>query len=492
MTMKAGIVFPHQLFEEIPFSKGCDLIYLLEEHLFFNQYPFHKQKLAYHRATMKFYEKYLTDRGWRVQYIDSASKEADARALVKMLAQKGINSLEIIDVADNWLWKRIRQAAGQSGIAVEELPSPLFINAKAEAISFFEGKKAFRQTDFYIWQRKKHHIMVDVSGKPEGGKWTFDSENRKKYPAGKLPPIVDFPGPTVYSIEASHYVEKHFPGNYGTISSKVRFPVTFDDAKDFLDQFLDRRFHDYGTYQDAMIQGQSFMHHSLISPMLNNGLLTPAHVIERVLSHAREKQVPLNSLEGFVRQVLGWREFIRGVYEVSGSRQRTRNFWGFERKIPESFWNGSTGIFPVDQCIENLLETGYNHHIERLMVLGNIMVLCEFDPDEVYRWFMTLYIDAYDWVMVPNVYGMSQFADGGLMSSKPYISGSNYLLKMSNFKKGNWQPLWDALFWRFMHVHRDFFSSNPRLGMLVRSFDKMDRAEQDQLLGDAESFLETL
>ena len=153
--------------------------------------------------------------------------------------------------------------------------------------------------------------------------------------------------------------------------------------------------------------------------MLNNGLLTPAYVINRALSYAENKQVPMNSLEGFVRQIIGWREFIRGVYKVSGSRQRTRNFWGFKRKIPESFWNASTGIDPVDQCIESLLETGYNHHIERLMILGNIMVLCEFNPDEVYRWFMTLYIDAYDWVMVPNVYGMSQFADGGLMSTNP-------------------------------------------------------------------------
>ncbi len=490
--MKAGIIFPNQLFEKIPFSENCNNIYLVEEHLFFKQYPFHKQKLAYHRATMKFYEKYLSDQDMKVTYIDSDRDEADVRILIDRLAQRGVRKLEIIDVADNWLWKRIRRAAEQNGIAVVELDSPMFINTKEEAISFFEGKKVYRQTDFYIWQRKKHHIMVDAANKPDGGKWTFDNENRKKYPAGKLPPTVVFPGANKYFREASEYTEKHFPENYGQISKNVRYPVTFNAAREFFEQFLNQRFADYGAYQDAIVPGQSFLHHGLISPMLNNGLLTPAYVLKTVLSYAEEKQIPMNSLEGFVRQILGWREFIRGVYEVSGSRQRTRNFWGFERKIPESFWTGNTGILPVDQTIQNLLQTGYNHHIERLMILGNVMVLCEFDPDEVYRWFMTLYIDAYDWVMVPNVYGMSQFADGGMMSTKPYISGSNYLKKMSNYPKGEWQQVWDALFWRFMHVHRDFFSKNPRLGMLVRSFDKMDKAKQERLLDDAELFLKNL
>ncbi len=490
--MKAAIIFPNQLFEEIPFSESCDTLYLVEEVLFFKQYPFHKQKLAYHRATMKFYENQLSDQGKKVKYIDFDRDEADVRILISRLAQQGIKKLEIIDVVDNWLRRRITQAADKSGIAVEELDSPMFINTKAEAVSFFEGKKVFRQTDFYIWQRKKHHILVDADNKPEGGKWTFDSDNRKKYPAGKVPPTVDFPAPNAYYEKAAKYTEKHFPGNYGKISKKIRYPVTFSEAKEFFEQFLNQRFHDYGTYQDAMVPGQSFLHHSLISPMMNNGLLTPVYVISRALSYAEEKQVPMNSLEGFVRQVLGWREFIRSVYEVSGSRQRTRNFWGFERKIPESFWKGTTGIDPVDQCIESLLESGYNHHIERLMVLGNIMVLCEFDPDEVHRWFMTLYIDAYDWVMVPNVYGMSQFADGGLMSTKPYISGSNYMKKMSSYPKGEWQQVWDALFWRFMHVHRDFFSGNPRLRMLINSFDKMDKAKQSMHIKDAERFLSSL
>jgi deoxyribodipyrimidine photolyase-related protein len=259
-----------------------------------------------------------------------------------------------------------------------------------------------------------------------------------------------------------------------------------------LQDFFKTRFSAFGAYEDAIVSNQKILHHSVLTPMLNTGLISPQYIIDETLRYARNHEVPLNSLEGFIRQIIGWREFIRAVYELKGSEERTKNYWGFTRKIPASFWTGTTGIEPIDSTIKKVLETGYCHHIERLMVLGNFMLLCEFDPDEVYRWFMELFIDAYDWVMVPNVYGMSQFADGGLMSTKPYISGSNYLMKMSDYKKGNWQPIWDGLFWRFMHTHRDFFLRNPRLGMLVKSFDKMPEIKQKAHLDVAEQFLHSL
>jgi deoxyribodipyrimidine photolyase-related protein len=230
----------------------------------------------------------------------------------------------------------------------------------------------------------------------------------------------------------------------------------------------------------------------LISPLLNSGLLTPDLIISKSLVYSEKNNIPLNSTEGFIRQIIGWREFIRGIYQCNGSSQRTKNFWGFNRKIPASFYNGTTGILPLDDTIKKVISTGYCHHIERLMILGNFMLLCEFDPDEVYKWFMELFIDSYDWVMVPNVYGMSQFADGGLMSTKPYISGSNYILKMSDYSKGDWHAIWDALFWRFMNVNRDFFLKNPRLGMLVRSYDKMTDEKKESIQNTSESFLDKL
>jgi deoxyribodipyrimidine photolyase-related protein len=265
--------------------------------------------------------------------------------------------------------------------------------------------------------------------------------------------------------------------------------VTAEDAERWLDDFIDQRLEKFGIYEDAIVATESVLHHSLLTPMLNIGLLSPQQVIDKVLAVSTHKDIPLNSLEGFLRQVLGWREFIRIVYDREGRKQRTRNFWGFSRKIPPSFWTATTGIVPVDETIRKVLKTGYAHHIERLMVLGNFMLLCEFDPDDVYRWFMELFLDAYDWVMVPNVYGMSQYADGGLMTTKPYLSGSNYLMKMGDYAKGDWQQIWDGLFWRFLHRHRDTFRKNPRWSMLLKTLDTMTSEKRDRHLTIAEDFL---
>jgi deoxyribodipyrimidine photolyase-related protein len=276
------------------------------------------------------------------------------------------------------------------------------------------------------------------------------------------------------------------------VNTHFCFPTTYAESKEWLQTFFKSRFSEFGPYEDAIVSNENVLHHGVLTPVMNVGLLTPKYIIDEALQYASNHEIPMNSLEGFIRQITGWREFMRAVYQLKGREERTKNYWGFTRKIPASFWNGTTGIEPVDITIKKVLEVGYCHHIERLMVLGNFMLLCEFDPDEVYRWFMELFIDAYDWVMVPNVYGMSQFADGGLMSTKPYISGSNYLMKMSDYKKGEWQNVWDGLFWRFMHTQRDFFLQNPRLGMLVRSFDNMANAKQKAHLNNAEKFLNSL
>jgi len=357
---------------------------------------------------------------------------------------------------------------------------------------FRSEKKKFFQSSFYKSERKRQHILLDQKEQPIGGKWSFDTENRKKYPTKKTPPPVQFPDIDPYYIEALDYVENHFPNNLGTVTDYNLYPHTFETARTWLLHFLQQRFAEFGPYEDAIIAHESILNHSVLSPLLNSGLLTPQYVIDTTLNFSSENDIPLNSVEGFIRQLIGWREFVRGVYISHGTKERTRNYWKFSRKIPASFYDGTTGIVPVDQTIKKVLQTGYCHHIERLMVLGNFMLLCEFDPDDVYVWFMELFIDAYDWVMVPNVYGMSQFADGGLFATKPYISGSNYILKMSDYKKGEWQETWDALFWRFMDKQRDFFLTNPRLGMLVRNFDKMPSEKREKYILTGEAFLQKM
>jgi len=487
------LIFPHQLFEASPLFKVASPIYLVEEFLFFSQYSYHKQKIAFHRATMKAYEAFLISKKFEVFYIEAITSKSDIRKLIPELKEQGVTHINYINPEDDWLQKRIRKSCKKNMIATTVLDSPLFLNTKEDLASFFGiDKKKYHQTSFYKEQRKKRNILIEPNGKPTGGKWTFDAENRKKYPAKKTPPSIQFPDVDAFYTEAKIYVKKHFSNHLGSLTEQSLYPTNFKTTQAWFQQFLEQRFMEFGVYEDAIVAERSILNHSALTPMLNVGLITPKEIVDKSLAYAKAHAIPINSIEGFIRQIIGWREFIRGIYESRGSDERTLNFWGFTRKIPPSFYDGTTGIYPIDQTIKKILKTGYCHHIERLMVLGNFMVLCEFDPDEVYRWFMELFIDSYDWVMVPNVYGMSQFADGGLMATKPYISGSNYLIKMSDYKKGEWQGVWDGLFWRFMDTHRSFFLKNPRLGMLVHMFDKMPQEKKDEHIKKGEYYINSL
>jgi deoxyribodipyrimidine photolyase-related protein len=317
--------------------------------------------------------------------------------------------------------------------------------------------------------------------------------NRKKFPKNKQTPILDYSKiKSFHYLNSKKYVEINFGNNLGEISENQLYPTDYKSANIWFKNFLLSRFEEFGIYEDAVLIKESIINHSILSPLLNSGLLNPKEVLKTTIDFYKKNNIPINSAEGFIRQIIGWREFIRGVYFSKGSEERTKNYWGFKRKIPNSFYDGTTGIDPVDDTIKKVNKTGYANHIERLMILGNFMVLCEFDPDDVYRWFMELFIDSYDWVMVPNVYGMSQYADGGLMSTKPYISSSNYIIKMSNYKKGEWSEIWDGLFWSFMDKQRVFFSKNPRMRMLISSFDKMNSLKKEKLLLDADNFITNL
>jgi deoxyribodipyrimidine photolyase-related protein len=489
--MEATLIFPHQLFQYHPAVQPGRTIYIIEEYLFFQQYAFHKQKLLLHRASMKYFEQELVHAGYTVNYIDSTKTFADIRLLIPALKNKGIIAVHIADVADNWLRKRLYNSCNVHGLQVQESDSPAFINTLAQCRNYGKTKKQYYQTAFYIDQRKKQNILIDKNGQPIGGRWTFDTDNRKRYPKNQKPPALPVVTKDDFIAEAARYVENNFRNNPGSTQTFV-YPASHTAAEQWLEAFLKERFALFGDYEDAIVSDAHYLHHSVLSPLLNTGLLLPGQIVQAALDAAAKHNIPLNALEGFIRQLIGWREFVRMLYEKEGSRQRTKNFWGFTRKIPGTFRTGHTGIKPVDDTIKKLIQTGYNHHIERLMILGNFMLLCEFDPNEVYQWFMEMYIDAYDWVMVPNVYGMTLYADGGVMTTKPYCSGSNYVLKMSNYTKGDWCTTWDSLFWRFMHVHRQVLGKNMRLNMLIKTFDKMPQAKQQQYLQHAENYLTEL
>jgi deoxyribodipyrimidine photolyase-related protein len=480
--MKIVLIFPNQIFENnsllCKLNKEEDIIYLVEDFLFFRQYLFHKQKLVFHRASLKFYEKYLADLGYKTRYIESAHL-LQRKSWGEIILKEKAEHLSVYDPVDTWLRKDLEEFSQKNNIKITYQKNPLFINTSEENKKFFSSqKKPFMKT-FYEWQRKRFDILIE-DGSPSGGKYSFDTENRKKLPKGyqeKTFPVKNFYTPFVE--EALSYVETHFPNNPGETKDFI-FATTFSDAQKVLRFFLENNLKDFGVYEDAISQSHSFVNHSLLSPYLNTGLLTPEKVIQEALEYAKDKnnEIPLNSLEGFIRQILGWREFIRAMYEIYGTRMRTSNFFSHTKKLEKTWWTGdvrdsltSASIIPVNDSIKKVLRYSYTHHIERLMILGNYMILSEYDPHDVYRWFMEMYIDSYDWVMVPNVYGMSQFADGGIFATKPYISASHYIFKMSDYKKiqgeKTWNSVWDSLFWNFLKKHRKFFEKNIRFKMLL-------------------------
>jgi deoxyribodipyrimidine photolyase-related protein len=471
---KVSLVFPHQLFEDNPVLVPGAAVFLVEEYLFFRQYTFHKQKLVLHRASMKAYQQSEALAGFTTEYIQAFDERADVRNLIAWLKSQGTKQLFYCDVVDDWLGRRIEETAAAQDIKTTKVESPNFICTEAYVREYFAKSKRFYLTKFYTDQRERLNIMLD-NGKPLGGQWTYDVENRSKMPQGTYVPPIPVAKPNAFVTEAIAYVDTHFADNFG-VAKAFNYPITHAESRQWFGLFLKERFANYGIYQDAIVKGETTLFHAVITPMLNIGLLNPAEVVDEAMNSANEHGVPLNSLEGFIRQVLGWREYIRAVYILKGRSQRTHNYWKHDRDIPAVFYTENTGIAPIDDCIVKLKYSAYNHHIERLMVLGNYMCLCGFKPDAIYQWFMELYIDAYDWVMVPNVYGMSQYADGGLMSTKPYISSSNYIAKMSHYKPaGNekWMKVWDGLYWRFIANHSEFFGRNPRMAVMVKQLDKM-------------------
>ena len=487
--MEVSLIFPHQLYRQHPAVIPGIPILLLEDPLFFSQYPFHKNKLVLHRASMQCFALELQNRGFSVEYLSASDQRVKTGQLFEYLLSKHCTTVHYTDTTDYLLERRINRYAKHAGIKCIQYPSPYFICKMDYINKYFDSNKRYFLAPFYSAQRKRLNILMDGDS-PAGGKWSFDEQNRVKMPVNmEVPALPEFVHPAV--SEAKEYVELFFPANYGS-TDHFNYPITHDQAEQALEIFLKERFENFGVYQDAIVKKEHYLFHAVLSSSINTGLLLPSAVIQKAIGYAVKHAVPLNSLEGFIRQVLGWREYIRAVYEREGVRQRKKNFLSFSRQLPASFYSGTTGIEPIDTVIAKVLKTGYAHHIERLMILGNFMLLCEFDPDQVYQWFMELFIDAYDWVMVPNVYGMSQFADGGLMSTKPYVSSSNYILKMSDYKKGAWCAVWDALFWRFLHVHRDLIGKNPRLSMLLRTFDRMPETKRSGLLNTAEDFLKNL
>lgn len=491
------LFYPHQLFstQALPDLSSFDHVYLLEDPLFFgdSQYPlnFHQQKILLHRASMKRYAKeVLKTLKVPLKYLeyDQLKKTQSLfKFLNSQITKFKIKEACLFDPVDYALEKRLKKSAKENKIKLKFLESPNFLNKRKYCQNYFASKKKITFTPFYQSMRRQQDVLMHQD-KPVDGQWSFDTENRKALPKEiKIPSLIKFTKNT-FIKEAQTYVKKHFANNPGNTQNFI-WPTSHEEALSWLKDFLKKRLNNFGPYEDALSTEEDFLFHSVLSASLNIGLLSPDQILKHTLKHADKHAVPLNSLEGFLRQVIGWREYVRGVYQVRGSQQRTQNFFKHQRALGPCWYEGTTGLAPLDAVIDKLKHHAYAHHIERLMVVGNAMLLCEINPDQVYQWFMELHIDAYDWVMVPNVYGMSQFADGGLMMTKPYFSASNYLLKMGHYPKGPWCEIWNALFWRFVGKHQDYLKQNARMGFMVSRWQKMESGKKKKHVQLAEKFI---
>lgn len=488
--MKTGlIILGDQLFPTHFYKDQMDCpVFMAEDLSLATHFKYHKHKIAFFFTSMRDYADGLVKKGFKVDY-HKLSNESFVVRLSAYVKTHHLKKIITAEIQDKFFEKEIIKFCEKNDLALEFIESPMFLCSRDLFKSYlYYNPKPFMKT-FYERERKRQKVLLLKGDRPEGGHWSFDVENRKK-----APKVLTNMGPAEFSvsenfIEVSAIVEDKFSKHPGSLKD-FWLPTDRVGALKALDHFLKHHLPHFGDYQDAITPRDPFLYHAVISPMMNNGLITPAEILEKALKHYETSdEVSLASLEGFVRQVMGWREFVRGIYQNFSEEQDTKNFFNHKGKLTQDWYEGTTGIPPVDDAILKANKFGYCHHIERLMILSNIMLLCELDPREVHKWFMEMFVDSADWVMGPNVYGMGQFSDGGIFATKPYISGSNYILKMSDYKKGEWCEIWDGLYWRFIGKNSAFFSKNYRMSMMVKTFEKMDTVKKNRLVKVAEDFI---
>lgn len=475
--MKAICILGNQLFERrlLPLKSGetC-VVFMREDRDLCTHFRYHKHKIIFFLAAMRTYASELTAAGIRVHYETLSDDDTPfEERLVRFLKKENLESVEMFEIEDKFFESRIENALNQAEIRLQTHKSPMFLTTRQEFSAYNSSvKKPFMKT-FYESQRKRLQILVEEDGSPTGGQWSFDEDNRKPLPKDhRCPRLPEFK-PSAIELEVMKLVEDEFPLHPGS-SADFWLPCSRQGARAWARDFFDKRFRAFGPYEDALSSQEDFVYHSVLTPYLNTGLLTPRECVLAALKAAKENNIPIASLEGFIRQVIGWREFVRGIYQNYSDTQETGNHFGHKRKLTNAWYEGHTGIPPLDGVIRKTIRYSYAHHIERLMVVGSLMLLLEVDPHEAHRWFMEMFIDSSDWVMGPNVYGMALFSDGGIFATKPYICGSNYYLKMSDYKRGEWCDAVDGLYWGFIHKNKAAFAKNPRMSMMARSVEKLD------------------
>jgi deoxyribodipyrimidine photolyase-related protein len=463
----------------------------------------HKKKIAFLFSAMRHFAEELRALGWTVDYItlDSPDNAGDFSAQVAQ-AVEALKPERLV-VTDAGEWRVSALFAGWSarfGLPVDILPDSRFICSTADFRLWTEGRKQLRMEYFYRDMRRKTRLLME-GDQPVGGKWNFDTENRQVASTDLF-----MPAPRTFAHDEitqtiMSLVGQRFSNHFGDVEP-FGYAVTRADAEAAFTYFVEHALMCFGDYQDAMLKAEPFLYHSVIAQYLNCGLLDPLDICRQVEAAYHAGKVPLNAAEGYIRQVIGWREYIRGIYWLKMPGYEHENFFAHTRRVPDFYWTAQTDMACICAAVTQTKEQAYAHHIQRLMVTGNFALLAGVDPHELHLWYLTVYADAYEWVELPNTVGMSQFADGGLLASKPYVASGAYINRMSNYCKSCRYDVkqrtgpdacpFNALYWDFIARHRGKIANNPRMGQMIRTYDKFDTAEQKRIAASAATFLASI
>jgi deoxyribodipyrimidine photolyase-related protein len=465
--------------------------------------PHHRKKLIFLFSAMRHFAEELRGQGWTVDYIkldDPDNEGTFTKELARAIKRHEPSQIRLCEPSEYRVLEAARTWEAELGVPVTLMPDTRFIATKEEFSVWAEDRKQFRMEYFYREMRRKTDLLMDGTD-PVGGQWNFDKENRKPAKADLFMPKPKQVEPDSITQDIIKLVEAEFPTRYGDMDDFF-YGVTREHALESLNYFIKEALPRFGDYQDAMLTGEPFLYHSLLSLYLNVGLLGPLEICRAVEDAYEKGDAPLNAVEGYIRQIIGWREYVRGIYWEFMPDYLERNALKATRELPDFFWTGETDMHCLAEAAGQTKKHAYAHHIQRLMVTGNFAMLIGVDPQLVHEWYLAVYIDAFEWVELPNTLGMSQFGDGGLLGSKPYASSGSYINRMSNYCKsckynvkervGEDACPFNSLYWHFIDRHEDKLRGNNRMSMIYRNLDKMDADVKEDILKTAEAFLENL
>ncbi|PUB16414.1 cryptochrome/photolyase family protein [Yoonia sediminilitoris] len=480
-------------------DKANDVVVMAEVMEEATYVPHHPKKIAFTFAAMRKFARKLRDDGWKVAYTKWDEPDNSGSITGELIRRASEHEAAGVVYTEPGEWRLI-EALGDLPIKAHQLPDDRFIASHDEFDAWAEGRKQLRMEYFYRDMRRKTGLLMD-GDQPEGGKWNYDHDNRK--PA---PDQVDYSGPMQFTPddtvqEVLELVADRFADNFGNVEN-FWFATDQTQARRHLTHWIKGGLPKFGDFQDAMLNDNRFLYHAIIGLYINAGLLDPLEVCQQVEQAYLDGDAPLNAVEGFIRQIIGWREYVRGIYFREGPDYNSRNALDHTRNLPAVYWGGETKMNCMAKSVAQTRDEAYAHHIQRLMVTGNFALLAGVDPVQVHEWYLAVYADAYEWVEAPNVIGMSQFADGGIIASKPYISSGNYIHKMSDYcgscaykvkdKTGPDACPFNLLYWHFLDRHRERFKGNPRMGNMYRVWDRMDEKRRDKVLKEAQDWLDRL